>query len=113
MMHDQAQFQMLNPGMELNLMPGNQQMMYADTQQNYLPASLLAQFPDLQKIDWSQVPNTQDDGGLSGNEMYEDDEEDGYLSDMPSEQGQMPQGQQHMGYPGQLQGMVGQQLTYP
>ena len=109
MMHDQAQFQMQNPGMELNLMPGNQQMMYADTQQNYLPASLLAQFPDLQKIDWSQVSNTQDDGGLSGNEMYEDDEEDGYLSDMPSDQGQ---GQQHMGYPGQVQGMVGQQLTY-
>jgi hypothetical protein len=115
MMHDQAQFQMQNPGMELNLMPNNQQMMYADTQQNYLPASLLAQFPDLQKIDWSQVPNTQDDGGLSGNEMYDDEEEDdGYLSDMPGDHGQMQQGQQqqHMGYPGQIQGMIGQQLTY-
>lgn len=111
MMNDQALYQMQNPGMDLNLMPGNQQMMYADnTQQNYLPASLLAQFPDLQKIDWSQVPNAQDDGGVSGNEMYgDDDDEDGYLSDMPSDQGH---GQQLTGYPVQGHGMVGQQLNY-
>jgi uncharacterized Zn-finger protein len=110
MMQEQAQFQMHNPGMDLHLMPGNQQMMYSEnTQQNYLPASLLAQFPDLQKIDWSQVPNTHDDGGLSGNEMYDDEDEDGYLSEVPGEPGQ---GHQHMVYPVPAHGMMGPQGGY-
>ena len=113
MMHEQAQYQMQNPGMDVNLMPGNHQMMYPETtQQNYIPASLLAQFPELGKINWDQLPNQQDDGGLSGGEMYDDDDdegEEGYLSDMPSDQGQ---GQSQMSYPVQGQGMMGQQLNY-
>ena len=58
-----------------------------------LPAALLAQYPALQNIDWSQVPSTQDDGelsdvgmnrpsydGSSGGEYYEDDLSEGYVS---------------------------------
>ena len=97
--------------MDINLMPSNQQMMYPDnTQRNYIPASLLAQFPELENINWDQLPNQQDDGGVSGGEMYgDDDDEDGYLSDMPSDQGH---GQPQMGYPVQVQGMTGQQQNY-
>lgn len=113
MMHEQAQYQMQNPGMDVNLMPGNQQSIYPEnTQQNYIPASLLAQFPELGKINWDQLPNQQDDGGLSGGEMYDEDDdegEEGYLSDMPSDQGQ---GQSQMSYPVQGQGMMGQHLNY-
>jgi transcription factor CRZ1 len=107
MVNEQAQYQMQNPGMDVNLMPGNQQMMYPEnTQQNYIPASLLAQFPELGKINWDQIQNQQDDGGVSGGEIYGDeDEEEGYLSDMGG-------GPQEMGYPVQAPGMAGQQLTY-
>lgn len=58
-----------------------------------LPAALLAQYPALQNIDWSQVPSTQDDGelsdvgmgrpsfdGSSGGEYYDDDVSEGYIS---------------------------------
>ena len=59
-----------------------------------LPAALLAQYPALQNIDWSQVPTQQDDGelsdnpvmgrpsfeGSSGGEYYEDDVSEGYIS---------------------------------
>lgn len=104
LMQEQAQYQLQNPGMDVNLMPGNQQMMYSPdhTQQNYIPASLLAQFPELSKINWDQVQQQQDDGGVSGGELYGDeDDEEGYLSDMPPGQ--------HM-Y--QVQEMAGQQLQY-
>jgi transcription factor CRZ1 len=106
MMHEQAQYQMQNPGMDVSSMPGNQQMMYVEnTQQNYIPASLLAQFPELGKINWDQIQNQQDDG-VSGGEIYGDeDDEEGYVSDMGA-------GPQQMGYPVQAPGMAGQQLTY-
>jgi hypothetical protein len=59
-----------------------------------LPAALLAQYPALQNIDWSQVPTSDDPGdlsdvggmgrgsfdGSSGGEYYEDDLNDGYVS---------------------------------
>ena len=105
MMSEQAQYQIQNPGMDVNHMP--QQMMYPDsTQQNYIPASLLAQFPELGKINWDQMGNQPDDGGASGGEMYGDeDDDDGYLtgSDMPGDQGS----QQPMDYH-----LQGQQVNY-
>lgn len=58
-----------------------------------LPAALLAQYPALQNIDWSQVSSAQDDGDLSdaglgrasfdassGGEYYDDDVSEGYVS---------------------------------
>lgn len=60
-----------------------------------LPAALLAQYPALQNIDWSQVATTDDAGdlsdvggmggrpsfdGSSGGEFYEDDISEGYAS---------------------------------
>jgi transcription factor CRZ1 len=58
-----------------------------------LPAALLAQYPALQNIDWSQVSTAPDDGELSdvgmgrnsfdassGGEYYDDDVSEGYAS---------------------------------
>lgn len=59
-----------------------------------LPAALLAQYPALQNIDWSQVPSNDDPGdlsdvggmgptgfdGSSGGEYYDDDLNDDYAS---------------------------------
>ncbi|KAK5051369.1 hypothetical protein LTR84_003021 [Exophiala bonariae] len=58
-----------------------------------LPAALLAQYPALQNIDWSQVPTSDDPGdlsdvgmgrasfdGSSGGEYYDDELNDGYVS---------------------------------
>ena len=58
-----------------------------------LPRALLAQYPALQNIDWSQVPTTEDPGELSdvglgrnsfdassGGDFYDDEVEQGYVS---------------------------------
>ena len=85
--------------MQYNLQPATQPMMIGMDPATgaggfALPAALLAQYPALQNIDWSQVPTTQDDGelsdvgnmgrpsfdGSSGGEYYEDDVSEGYVS---------------------------------
>ena len=83
--------------MQYNLQPAPQPLMIGMDPTSgaggfALPAALLAQYPALQNIDWSQVPTAQDDGdlsdvgnmgrpsfdGSSGGEYYE--EEEGYVS---------------------------------
>jgi hypothetical protein len=60
-------------------LPDNSSLLPLNPAQTYLSASLLAQFPDLQKIDWSQVPQSSEiSPGLS-----DDEGEQGYLSDLP------------------------------
>jgi transcription factor CRZ1 len=85
-----------------------------------LPAALLAQYPALQNIDWSQVPSTQDDGDLSdvgigggsmgrasfdassGGEYFDDgDVSEGYVSGSGMPQFSNQQGQGQMFLPSQ------------
>ena len=107
--------------MSYNLQPVPQPMMVGmdpstGTGGFALPAALLAQYPALQHIDWSQVPSTQDDGDLSdvgigranfdassGGEYYDDDVSEGYVSGsgMPQYNNQGQAQQQSMFMPSQ------------
>ncbi|RMZ87113.1 hypothetical protein DV736_g5661, partial [Chaetothyriales sp. CBS 134916] len=83
--------------MHFNLQPAPQPLMIgidaaSGTGGFALPAALLAQYPALQNIDWSQVPTAPDDGelsdvgpigrpsfdGSSGGDYFEDDVSEGY-----------------------------------
>lgn len=75
-----------------------------------LPAALLAQYPALQNLDWSQMQGGQDEGdlsdvgmgrpsfdGSSGGEYYEDDLSEGYVSGSGMSYPQQGQQQMYMG----------------
>ncbi len=74
-----------------------------------LPAALLAQYPALQNIDWSQMQSGQDDelsdvgigrhsfDGSSGGEYYDDDVSEGYVSGSGMSYPQQGQQQMYMG----------------
>jgi transcription factor CRZ1 len=73
-----------------------------------LPAALLAQYPALQNIDWSQMQGGQDDGelsdmgrpsfdGSSGGEYYDDELSEGYVSGSGMSFPQQGQQQMYMG----------------
>jgi transcription factor CRZ1 len=102
--------------MQYNLQPAPQPLMIGmdattGTGGFALPAALLAQYPALQNIDWSQVPSTQDDGdlsdvgnmgrpsfdGSSGGEYYDDDVSEGYVSGNGMNYGDQGQQQMYMG----------------
>jgi hypothetical protein len=101
--------------MQYNLQPAPQPLMIgmdpATGQGGFaLPAALLAQYPALQNIDWSQVQSGQDDGelsdvgmgrpsfdGSSGGEYYEDDLSEGYVSGSGMNFPQQGQQQLYMG----------------
>lgn len=103
--------------MQYNLQPTPQPMMIGMDPTSgsggfALPAALLAQYPALQNIDWSQMSNAQDDGelsdvgmnrasydGSSGGEYYDDDINEGYVSGSGMDYAQ--QGQQQQLYMGQ------------
>lgn len=98
--------------MQYNLQPAPQPLMIGldpTTGQGgfTLPAALLAQYPALQNLDWSQMQSGQDDGelsdvgmgrpsfdGSSGGEYYDDELSEGYVSG--SGMNFPPQGQQQM-----------------
>jgi hypothetical protein len=82
-----------------------------DSSGNYtLPAALLAQYPALATLSWSEMP--QGDNGLdddpsgrssfdaSGSEFYEEDGDGGYLSSGPGPQHGYSQGQMQEAYNG-------------
>ena len=74
-----------------------------------LPAALLAQYPALQNIDWSQMQSGQDDelsdvgmgrhsfDGSSGGEYYDDEVSEGYVSGSGMNYPQQGQQQMYMG----------------
>jgi hypothetical protein len=82
-----------------------------DASGNYtLPAALLAQYPALATLSWSELP--QGDVGLeddpsgrssfdaSGSEYYDEGNDDGYLSSGPGPQGYGQPQQMHDAYNG-------------
>lgn len=74
-----------------------------------LPAALLAQYPALQNIDWSQMQSGQDDelsdvgmgrqsfDASSGGEYYDDEVSEGYVSGSGMNYPQQGQQQMYMG----------------
>jgi transcription factor CRZ1 len=116
-------------GAQAGLQPVPQSMMMVDPAGGTsfaLPAALLAQYPALQNLDWSQMAGQADDGdlsdvgvggmhrpsfdGSSGGEYYEDDLSEGYVSGTGGGmQGQVNYGQQGQQMGGQMGGGMGGQ----